>query len=116
QRFKAMHTDLTQRGLLTQPSLNLATESTDAQEGNEGKVIAMPVSRPTFWKNRTYMTVAASLILLVGVSWLFLWKQSMPTAEAIQLDRAFNSVFTPDPKSAPVPPTDPDLLGASQPA
>ncbi|MBC8156261.1 MAG: hypothetical protein H7Z72_25525 [Bacteroidetes bacterium] len=112
QRFKAMHTDLTNRGLLPEPTFEADTTPPPAEAG---KVMPMYARPPAFWQNGTYLTAAASLVLLIGVGWFFLWRQSMPAPDALQRDKAFYAAFTPDLKSAPVPPTDPDRLGAASP-
>lgn len=112
ERFKAMHTDLMQRGLLPPATSRSEKEPSASQEG---KIRPLYARQPVFWQNRGYLTAAASLALLIGIGWLFFWKQSIPAPDVQQRDKAFYAAFTPDLKSAPPTPADPDLLGAAQP-
>ncbi len=110
ERFKAMHTDLLQRGLLTP-----ATTEAELADVTEpvGNVRPFPTSRRPFWQRQTYLTAAAALVLILGISWFFFWKQTLPSPTALQRDNAFYTAFTTDLKPAPSPPADPDRLGAS---
>lgn len=108
QRFKTMHTDLARRGMLP-PASQPEIESV-------GTVIPFPA--PTLAHRRPLwntVTVAASVVLLVGIGLFIFWKQEIPNPDTMKRDKAFYSAFTPDLKPAPYSPIDPDRLGAALP-
>lgn len=105
-RFKAMHADLRQRGLL---------EETDASEARPGKEIPLnkqPLVRP-LW---TYIAVAASLVLVLGLGWVIYQNRADDRIRMAQNTQAFNAAFLAVPKPAPAVPTDPDRVAVPLPA
>ncbi|MFT4032229.1 MAG: hypothetical protein QM669_07400 [Siphonobacter sp.] len=91
QRFKQLHEELRQAN-------QLAIKPT-------AKVVAFkPAS-----KRWAYWAVAASLALVIGFGWYITQTNSTQLAE----EQVADEFFSPAVKAAPVFPTDPDLLGAS---
>lgn len=104
-RFKAMHADLQQRGLLNEPAASV--ERPVQRLPTVERTLARPL-----W---TYVAVAASLVLVLGLGWVAYQNWSEARAATAENQRAFAAFFAPTLKSQPVQPADPDRVAAPLP-
>jgi len=110
-RFKAMHVDLQQRGLLDEIEAS-ETRPAEKRPVKEVPLLKQPVVRP-LW---TYIAVAASLVLVLGLGWVIYQNRSEERILVAQNTEAFDAAFSALPKPAPLAPTDPDRVAAPLPA
>lgn len=112
-RFKHMHADLDQRGLLAETN-HQTNQSLDTQPpARETKVISFPEQRSTFHYGWAGWAMAASFVLLLGIGWVLYQSQTEKRQELAQNERAFTTFFSVDLKPAPILPSDPDRVAAS---
>ncbi|KAA9340400.1 tetratricopeptide repeat protein [Larkinella humicola] len=110
QRFKTLHSDLEKRGLLKDEALK---PETDESQPAEIPVIELPTSRRTELRQSwSYFSTAASVLLLVGLSWALFQNWSDKQALMAQNEKSFEIYFSPVPKPQPVLPIDPDRVAA----
>ncbi|MBC7891611.1 MAG: hypothetical protein H7Y12_05300 [Sphingobacteriaceae bacterium] len=111
ERFKAMHADLQQRGLLDDTDAS-ETRPAETRPVKEVPLLKQPVVRP-LW---TYIAVAASLVLVLGLGWMIYQNRSDDRIRVAQNAQAFDAAFSAVPKPVPVAPSDPDRVAAPLPA
>ena len=109
QRFKTLHSDLEKRGLLKDEALK---PETDESRQAETPVIALPTGRTELRQSWSYFSAAASVLLLVGLSWALFQNWSDKQALMAQNEKSFDTYFSPVPKPQPVVAIDPDRVTA----
>mgnify|MGYP002777926316 CR=1 FL=1 len=97
-RFRAMHADLENRGLLQQPTAPVVKE--------------LPAVRRATVRSWAYVAVAASLVLVLGLGWVAYQNWAENRALSAQNGEAFARFFAPNLKPQSAPTIDPDRLGA----
>ncbi|GAA4403092.1 hypothetical protein GCM10023187_18830 [Nibrella viscosa] len=113
QRFRQLHADLEKRGLLTETDNSVLKNDNIAAPAEETKVISFPARQSVFRANWTYWAAAATIVLVVGLGWMFFRDQS-GGQQVARNEQLFNSVFATDLKPAPILPTDPDRVAAPE--
>lgn len=114
ERFKQMHADLDERGLLHQPTDQAQPPKMleSLPPTPEPFPESQPV-RPAVRFGRASWVMAASLALLLGIGWLVYSNQRTKREVLAQNERVFDRFYSPVPKAAPAAPVDPDQLAAS---
>jgi hypothetical protein len=108
-RFKQLHADLNQRGLLSDADPAAVPEGTSAPEA---KVAPLPVRRSVFQGGWARWAMAAAVVLLLGLGWVAYLNRPETDPDRAQNERLFAAYFSPNPKPSPALPPDPDRLTA----
>ncbi|GAB3643718.1 hypothetical protein [Spirosoma arcticum] len=119
EQFRAMHTDLNRRGLLTsRDESSVPSAGQPLPTHVEPTYVTPPptakLKRTVFREQWAYFAMAAVLVIVLGFGWVIYQNQQTERVQLTQNARTFDTFFSPDLKLAPVLAPDPDRAAAPQ--